>query len=152
MRWLAEMRRLSALKEHQASRARKQAHDHRQAEQELREAAVAARLSGQHALEVAALTPENGLSRQALYERLRQLSEARARVAETALEAGRLDEQAQSRAQQALEAQAQGLLLERKQRKLDHWTKQVHRTEMVRLQRRSQERTQEDHACRLSHL
>ncbi|WP_368565620.1 hypothetical protein [Pseudoxanthomonas sp. UTMC 1351] len=143
---------MSALKQHQASCARKQAHGHRQAEQELREAAVAARLSGQHALEMAALTPENGLSRQALYERLRQLSEARAQVAETALESGRLDEQAQARAQQAQQAQAQGLLLERKQRKLDHWAKQMHRIARARLQRRSQEHTQEEHACRLSHL
>jgi hypothetical protein len=152
MRWLADTRRLSTLKANQASRARQQARAHRRAEEALRQAAQEARLTGQHALDMAALTPENGLSRQDLYERLRQLSVARAQVAETALEAGRLDEEAVARRQQAEQALALSQTLERKQRKLDHWAKQAHRTAQARLQRRSQTQTQEDHACRLSHL
>jgi hypothetical protein len=152
MRWLTDARRLSALKAAQASRMRKQAHSHRQAEQDLRQAAHQARLSGEQALAMAALTPENGLTRQGLYERLRLLSVARAQVAETALEADRLEEEAQQRAQQAVHAHVLGQELERKQRKLDHWAKGAHRAAMARLERRSQAQTQEDHACRLSHL
>lgn len=145
------LRRLGALKGHQASRERQRAQGHREAAQAAESAGRAARDASAHALRLSALAPEPDLDRRALFERLRESSIPRAQSADALLDATRHDEQAAAERTEAEVAQRRSVALERKQRKLDHWTSRARRLADRRQERRSQNATQEEFACRPSH-
>lgn len=149
-RGIDQLHRLAALKGHQASRERQRAQSHRDAACTAEAAAQAARDAGLHALRLSALAPEPGLDRRGLFERLRESAIPRAKSADALLDATRHEEQAVVERKAADQAQRRGLALQRKQRKLDHWTARARRLADGRQERRSQSETQEEHACRPS--
>ena len=150
MRGLRDLRRLGALKGHQALQERQRAQAQRDAAQAAQAAAAAARDAARHALRLSALAPESDLDRRGLYERLRESAIPRSQANEAVLEATRQDELAQAALDEAANAQRRSVALERKQRKLDDWTSRARQLAERRRERRTQSETQEEHACRPS--
>jgi hypothetical protein len=150
MRGLHDLRRLGALKGHQAGQERQRAQAHRDAAQAAAAAAAASREAARHAMCLSALAPESDLDRRGLYERLRESAIPRAQASEAVLEATRQDDLAELAFAEAADAQRRSLALERKQKKLDDWTSRAHQLAERRQERRTQSETQEEHACRPS--
>jgi hypothetical protein len=148
VRLIANARRLATMKAAHAVRARNESHAHLSAEKELRAAAHGVRHSAQSVLDMAELAAESGLSRLALYERLRLLGLARGQFAEAALEGARLEENAAVRSAQAQASKELSVLMDRKHRKLDFWASRAERIQINRTEHRDQVQAEEEHACR----
>ncbi|MGE6332976.1 hypothetical protein [Stenotrophomonas sp. NPDC077659] len=140
--------RLLALKAAQMHLARAAAATQAQQGAAQRCEAEALRAQAEDTVAQAIPLPEPGLSRSALYDRLRTLAVARAHALELQQAAGDLDTQAAACEERAQASRQQARAHQRKQSKLDHWQQQQRRAQARRHHQRQYQHHLEDVSCR----
>lgn len=141
-------KRLLGLKEAQMRIARSGALAQARHAREQRDEALQLRQQAEQTLQAALPKPEQGLSRSALYDRLRALAVARAHALEVEQAAIELDGRAAACDAREQALQRQALQHQRKKSKLEHWH-QLRSREQARVrQQRQQQNQTEDLTCR----
>ena len=148
MRSPSDARRVCELKRRQAASALAGARELASQRQARLDEARSLREDSQQALVDAMPMEEQGLTRRALYDRLRTLAVARAHALEsghhaTSLEAAAADCHEAERAQRHRAAVHEG-----KRRKIDEWLRRATRERLQRLEQRNEQEVQEEYACR----
>jgi len=135
------------LKQAQAQLALASAHDRQQAAQARSVEAEWLRRSAADTLEQALMQPEQGLTRNALFDRLRAVAVSRAHALEARHAASELEHRARQLQQQNVELLALASACQRKQQKLEHWQSRRIAEAARRRERHRQIQEQEDFPC-----
>lgn len=145
MRWQADrgVHRLVQLKRTQAALAKAGAAEQARQAHDKRAEANALRQQGIAVVEGALLLPEQGLTRGALFDRLRTLAVARAHAMELEHAATELEQQASYCQGVQRELARQALAHQRKHDKLEHWRMRASQARSVHMQLHQQQHVQE---------
>lgn len=139
--------RMVRLKKAQTQLALTAAHGRKRVADEQRAEAGALSLSAAETLSQALMQPEQGLTRSALFDRLRSVAVSRAHALEARHAAGELEALALQLQQQEQAFRVQAASHQRKQQKLEQWQSRRVAEEMRRRERRRHIQEQEDFPC-----
>lgn len=139
--------RMARLKQMQAQISVGAAQRERQAALTQRSEAAALRASADATLMRALLPPERGLTRTALFDRLRSVAVVRAHALEVVHSAGELEAAAAGREETAAGLQQAAAAHHRKQKKIEHWHSRLRDAGMRRRERVRHSQELEELSC-----